>query len=91
MDIKRTDITTQYPPTGRLFVDGVFNQLWACGYTSATECEPFINEIRTGKYNKMIIRHGNHFIKWVIGHTLAPNGSRPSIRTLTTTLKSIKE
>lgn len=91
MDVKPVDMTTQYPASGRVFVDEVFNQLWACGYTSATECEPFINEIRTGEYNKMVVRYGNHFVKWVIGHSYAPNGSRPSIRTLTTTLKGIKE
>lgn len=91
MDTMRLDTITSYPKAGDIFVDDVFTQLWACGYTSAAECEPFINEIRTGEYNKMAVRYGSHFVKWVIGHSYAPNGSRPSIRTLTATLKSIKE
>lgn len=91
MDTMRLDLITSYPKAGNIFVDDVFTQLWACGYTSAAECEPFINEIRTGEYNKMIIRYGSNFVKWVIGHTLAPNGSRPSMRSLVTTLKNIKE
>lgn len=91
MGTERVDMTTHYPVSGRVFVDEVFNQLWACGYTSATECEPFINEIRTGEYDKMIIHYGSHFVKWVMAHTLAPNGSRPSIRTLTTALRDIRD
>lgn len=91
MDTKQLDLTASHPEDGSVFIDDVFNQLWVSGYTSATECEPFINEIRTGLYNKMIIRYGNHFVKWVIAHTLTPNGSRPSMRTLTTTLRNIKE